>query len=130
AAAPGAAGREPVADRPPRRRRLGAAVTAVAGATPAILPADADRALLVGRVWDPQTGGPRPVVVRGEDVHDTFALAPTVSALLERDDAAADVVRGVDGAPRWRLPELVAASLAGRDGQPHLLAPMDLQMVK
>src|SRR5699024_8128 len=79
---------------------------------------------------DPQTGGPRPVVVRGEDVHDIFALAPTVSALLERDDAAADVVRGVDGAPRWRLPELVAASLAGRDGQPHLLAPVDLQVVK
>ncbi len=95
----------------------------------AMLPDDAERALLVGRVWDPATGGPRPVVVRGTDVHDVLDLAPTASALLERDDAAT-VVAAVDDEPRWQLPDLLAAARAGRDDQPHLLAPVDLQVVK
>ncbi|CAM3302150.1 fumarylacetoacetate hydrolase family protein [Occultella aeris] len=99
------------------------------GGAHAILPTDADQALLVGRVWDPETGGPRPVRVRGEDVHDLFDVAPTVAGLLERDDAAT-VVAGTTGDSRWRLTDLVEASLARTQDRPHLLAPLDLQVVK
>ena len=94
-----------------------------------VLPEDAEQALLVGRVWDPGTGGPRPVRVHGQDVHDLFDVAPTVSALLERDDAA-ELVAGVGGTPRWRLGDLVDASTARRTDEPHLLAPVDLQVLK
>lgn len=93
-----------------------------------ILPLDAERALLVGRVWDPTSGGPRPVLVRGEDVHDVFELGSTVSALLERDDAV-DALRAVSSPPRWQLTDLVAASVERRD-EAHLLAPVDLQVIK
>ena len=94
-----------------------------------VLPDDADQAVMVGRVWDSETGGPRPVRVHGGDVHDLFDVAPTVSELLERDDVV-DLVRGTDGAPRWRLDDLVEASVARRHDRPHLLAPVDLQVLK
>ena len=94
-----------------------------------VLPDDADEAVLVGRVWDPETVGPRPVGVHGEDVYDLFDVARTVSDLLEREDAA-QVVAGAAGTPRWRLGDLVDASLARRHDRPHLLAPVDLQVLK
>ncbi len=94
-----------------------------------ILPPDHDRAVLVARVWDSATGGPRPALVRGQDVHDLFPLAPTVSDLLEREDVL-ELVAGVDGPPRWRLDELVSASSERRTDRSHLLAPVDLQVVK
>lgn len=93
------------------------------------LPEDAEDAVLVGRVWDSQTGGPRPVRVRGREVHDLFHVAPTVSDLVERADAA-EAVAAVGGPPRWRLDDLVTASLSRDHASPHLLAPVDLQVVK
>lgn len=66
-----------------------------------VLPEDADRAALVARVHDPQEDGPCVAAVRGEHVVDLTALAPTVSDLMERDDAAA-VVRQADGGRAWR----------------------------
>ncbi|GAA4428383.1 fumarylacetoacetate hydrolase family protein [Georgenia halophila] len=94
-----------------------------------VLPVDATDAVLVGRVWDPVTGGPRPVAVRGEEVHDLFPLTPTVADLLERGDGAAAAVRAVSGAPAWRLGDLLAAR-EGDDSVPRLLSPIDLQVVK
>ncbi|HLV04925.1 MAG TPA: fumarylacetoacetate hydrolase family protein [Actinomycetaceae bacterium] len=94
-----------------------------------VLPPDHDRAVLVGRVWDSATGGPRPALVRGQEVHDLFPLAATVSDLLERADLR-EVLAGVTGPPRWRLDELVGASLERRTDRSHLLAPVDLQVVK
>jgi len=92
------------------------------------LPADAARATLVGRVWMPGTsGGPTPVTVREGELIDLSALAPTISALLERADAA----RAVAAAPRrvlGRLEEALAATLEAHTL--HLLAPCDLQPVK
>lgn len=97
-----------------------------------VLPEDADRALLVGRVWDPETGGPRPVRVDGDGntVVDLFEVAPTVSQLLELDDPA-DAVRGArgEGTARWSLDELLAAT-PGDEAAAHLLAPVDLQVIK
>jgi fumarylacetoacetate (FAA) hydrolase family protein len=90
---------------------------------------DADDALLVGRVWDTATGGPRPVRVQGEDVHDLFDVAPTVSALLE-GDGALERARCASAPRRWTLSDLVDASLDRRGDRPWLLAPVDLQVVK
>ncbi|OSP39021.1 MULTISPECIES: fumarylacetoacetate hydrolase family protein [unclassified Streptomyces] len=93
-----------------------------------VLPEDAGRGALVARVHDPEEDGPCVAAVRGEDVVDLTALAPTVSDLMERDDAAA-VVREADGGRTWRLDDLLQAR-PGRRDVPHLLAPVDLQVIK
>ncbi|MEU9065700.1 fumarylacetoacetate hydrolase family protein [Streptomyces sp. NPDC048306] len=93
-----------------------------------VLPKDADRAALVARVHAPEWDGPCVAAVRGERVVDLTAVVPTVSDLMERDDAAA-VVREADGGRVWHLDELLAAPHGRRD-VPHLLAPVDLQVIK
>lgn len=97
--------------------------------TTQILPQDAAAAVLVGRVWDPETQGPRPVVVRGEELHDLFDVAPTVSELLEHDDVVARV-RDARGTRSWRLTDLMEAPDDGDLSHARLLAPVDLQVVK
>ncbi|MFS4095051.1 fumarylacetoacetate hydrolase family protein [Streptomyces sp. AF1A] len=96
--------------------------------TTSVLPKDADRAALVARVHDPGWNGPCVAAVRGEQVVDLTAIAPTVSDLLERDDAAT-IVRQAEGGYTWRLDELLQAP-AGRRDVAHLLAPVDLQVIK
>jgi len=93
------------------------------------LPADVDTAVLVGRVWDPDDGGPRVVSIRGDDVHDITGVAGTVSGLLDASDPVR-IVRHTAATPRWSLQELVKASLDHDAGRPHLLAPVDLQVIK
>ncbi|HZF83126.1 MAG TPA: fumarylacetoacetate hydrolase family protein, partial [Burkholderiaceae bacterium] len=98
------------------------------------LPQDAERATLVGRLWQPGVG-PVLVAVRGDALHDLSALAPTASELFEQDDPAAAVRRLLDagGAPRIvSLAEVLRNSdaTARDDAQPWLLAPCDLQAVK
>ncbi|MCL6670187.1 fumarylacetoacetate hydrolase family protein [Streptomyces panaciradicis] len=93
-----------------------------------VLPEDAGRAALVARVHHPQADGPCVAAVRGDQVVDLTAVAPTVSDLMERDDAVR-VVREADGGHTWRLDELLEAPTGGRD-VPHLLAPVDLQVIK
>ncbi|WP_138442618.1 fumarylacetoacetate hydrolase family protein [Sinomonas susongensis] len=97
-----------------------------------ILPEDADAAVLVGRVWDPEAGGPRVVAVRGRDVYDLQEGAPTVAGLLATPDPADVVRRAVarHDAPRWSTAEVVEAAEAGDRSRPHVLAPIDLQVVK
>lgn len=96
----------------------------------ATLPADAQQATLIGRVW---IEGQGPVLVRvdQQSVYDLSQLAPTCSALLERPDAAA-AVRAHD-APRIASVQDVIAN-SGADARvvdkPWLLAPCDLQAVK
>ncbi|MFF9688515.1 fumarylacetoacetate hydrolase family protein [Streptomyces sp. NPDC014623] len=96
--------------------------------TGSVLPEDAARAALVARVHSPERGGPCVAAVRGEHVVDLTAISPTVSDLVERDDAVA-VVREADGGHTWRLDDLLEAP-AGRRDVPHLLAPVDLQVIK
>ena len=95
----------------------------------AILPQDASAALLVGRLWDPETQGPRPVLFHEGVLFDLFDHANTVSALLNHDDLHG-VLEGVrqEGARSWNL-ESVLNGGRGRD-EPHLLSPVDLQAVK
>ncbi len=84
-----------------------------------MLPADHDRALLVGRML--LEDGPTPVVLRGGKVYDVSAHAPTVADLLERDDVAR-----LDGPVVCDV-----AALTDPAGQhPDILSPIDLQCVK
>ena len=92
-----------------------------------ILPDDVDRAVLVGRLHDPDVGGPCVVTLRGELLVDATASAATVSDLLERSDPAA-VLAAAEG-KTWRFDDVACASPGDRD-RPHLLAPCDLQVVK
>lgn len=89
-----------------------------------ILPHDAGEAVLVGRVWSNEAGGPCPVVVRHQRVLDLSDMAATMSTLLETDDIA-EKIKSAEG-----LRDLgdVDAFLSGEAG--HLLAPVDLQAVK
>ncbi|KTQ95333.1 fumarylacetoacetate hydrolase [Aureimonas ureilytica] len=95
------------------------------------LPTDATEAVLVGRLFDPEVGGPVIVHVRGDRLVDVSALAPTVSELLEGTDVAARL-RAAEGGRSWALSEVLAASEAHETGEsrPILLAPCDLQAVK
>jgi fumarylacetoacetate (FAA) hydrolase family protein len=96
----------------------------------ATLPADAQQATLVGRVW---IEGQGPVLVRvdGDALVDLSALAPTSSALLELPDAA-DAVRAHAGKRIGSVAEVIANSSADTriDEKPWLLAPCDLQAIK
>ncbi|HEX6704942.1 MAG TPA: fumarylacetoacetate hydrolase family protein [Albitalea sp.] len=96
------------------------------------LPHDADRALLVGRLWMPKLG-PTPVVVHAGGLHDLSALAPTASELFALDGPAAAVRAHLRSAPRIADLDAVLANgdeAARDDARPWLLAPCDLQVIK
>ncbi|MGR9173590.1 fumarylacetoacetate hydrolase family protein [Rhizobiales bacterium] len=95
------------------------------------LDAAASGGLFVGRVWNPDVAGPSIVTLRdGALVDITSTDAPTLSALLERADAA-DFVRAASGKALGTL-EAIAANSTGKPdaSKAHLLAPADLQAVK
>ena len=95
------------------------------------LPEDHERAALVGRVWRPDVGGPAVVVVRGVEVVDISAAAPTVRDLGEAPMPAA-LAHDARGEPLGLLSDILAnAPRATRDpARPWLLAPTDLQAIK
>jgi fumarylacetoacetate (FAA) hydrolase family protein len=94
------------------------------------LPADADTALLVGRVYIAGTGAML-VQVRPDGVYDLSQLAPTCSELLELPGLAAGV-RGNRGARVGDTQQVLANSaFDARDAsKPWFLAPCDLQAIK
>lgn len=94
------------------------------------LPSDADRALLVGRVWRETThGGPAVVVVRRGEVIDISAHVATVADLLDRDDAA-NIVATASGESLGSVEALLDNSQAESPRAPYLLAPCDVQAIK
>ena len=96
------------------------------------LPEDRDRAVLIGRAWVPDTPpGPAVVTVRGEDVVDLSAHAPTVAEFLGREDRLS-LARSAEGPVVGALSAVLANSAhdAKDPDSPHLLAPLDLQAVK
>lgn len=96
----------------------------------ATLPADAQQATLVGRVWVEGQGAVL-VKVEGDMLVDLSRLAPTCSALLELPEPAA-AARAHRGTPLAPLADVIANSGADSriDETPWLLAPCDLQAVK
>ena len=95
------------------------------------LPDDAKQALLVGRVWRPDVGGPSVVVCRGGDLFDISRTVPTVADLFEENEYAR-IVREAEGERLASLDEVLAATPRDKrqPGVPHLLAPVDLQAIK
>ena len=89
------------------------------------LPQDLEHALLVGRVWRDDVGGPAVVAVRGGEVVDMTALASTVADLFEQDDMLALARHGA-GESLGTVEEVMAGARAGV----RLLAPCDLQAIK
>lgn len=95
-----------------------------------VLPQDAERATLVGRIWDPSVRAARVVAVRGERLVDLSDHVDSVSALLERDDAVA-LVSSTASERSWSLSEVLGASRPDAEADAvTLLAPIDLQVVK
>jgi fumarylacetoacetate (FAA) hydrolase family protein len=97
---------------------------------PAILPSDAERATLVGRVYRPGLGA-SVIVVRGGEVFDITRSVRTVSALLEADDPVEIAANKADEHV-GDLASLLASSADqfGSAHHLHLLAPCDLQPIK
>lgn len=95
------------------------------------LPADHTRAVLVGRAWVPEVGGPSVVAVRAGDVYDLSADFPTMRDLLSIAEPAA-VVAAASGTKLGSLTELITNTPeSDRDLRaPWLLAPIDLQPIK
>lgn len=95
------------------------------------LPADRDRATLLGRVWRPGIG-PSVVTVRGDSVVDvTSKAAATVRDITEALDPAT-MLKVLPGETIGTIADLLANSdEATRDAnKPWLLSPVDLQAVK
>src|ERR1700730_12914277 len=101
-----------------------------------VLPADVDRATLVGRAWVPgRNGGPSPVLVAQDKAWDLARVAPTMSELLNLRDpvkVAFDAVKSSWAKPIGAIADLIANSHADRrdPAKPYLLAPCDLQAVR
>ncbi len=108
------------------------AILLVMPTTATTLPIDRDRALLVGRAFVPAVSGAVLVAVRGDDLVDATAVAPTSSMLANLDDPAG-ALKAARSLPRIaKLDDVLANSDEGtRDaGRPWLLAPCDLQAIK
>jgi len=100
--------------------------------TKQVLPQDADRALLVGRVMLPDAG-PAVVVIQDGEAIDITHRFPFVALLLnERDPAAAARAAVKEGQRLGPAATLAANSLAAQQDatKPFLLAPVDLQAIK
>ena len=98
----------------------------------ACLPADHERAMLVGRMHVPALGGPVLVRVTAQDVLALSAVAPTARDLFELSDPAG-AVRAARNAARIASTADVLANCAEATRNPALpwfLAPCDLQAVK
>jgi fumarylacetoacetate (FAA) hydrolase family protein len=96
------------------------------------LPDEHSGATLVGRVWQPDAGGPALVCVQAGEIYDLSAVAPTCSQLLELENPIA-AIRASRGLPRVGsfLDVLDNSTEQTRNPKaPWLLAPCDLQAVK
>jgi fumarylacetoacetate (FAA) hydrolase family protein len=90
-----------------------------------VLPEDGTAGTLVGRAWVPAVRGPSVVRIDADGVYDITAAAPTMAELCNGADPVG-VARSCKGERLGTLAEL----LAGDASRPHLIAPVDLQVVK
>jgi fumarylacetoacetate (FAA) hydrolase family protein len=106
-------------------------MTAFRDALQPVLPDDAGAAVLAGRIWRPDVGGPSVVAVRNDDLFDISATFPTMRDLCE-SDAPADRLRATSGERVGSVMQVLTNTPAEqRDrSKPWLLAPIDLQAIK
>lgn len=101
-----------------------------------ILPADADRATLVGRAWVPgPLPGPSPVAIHGARAYDLSLVAPTTADLVNADDPVGVVRTALANGraqPIGDVTAMLANSLAGarNPDRPYFLTPCDLQALR
>lgn len=97
-----------------------------------LLPADAEKALLVGRVWDSLQGGPTPVLLRDGQLLDVTELAETSSSLFELDNLAGRLRDFKAGRVIGSLEEVLENTpyQNRNEGKPYLISPNDLQAIK
>lgn len=95
-----------------------------------ILPNDRE-ALLLGRVWRPDRGGPSPVRVDGDRLIDISAAFPTARDVCEAPDPAT-ALRDAPGECIGTLADILANTdpRDRDDSRPWLLSPIDLRAVK
>jgi fumarylacetoacetate (FAA) hydrolase family protein len=95
------------------------------------LPRDGYSGTLIGRIWDPQSGGPSPVLIRAEGVFDISRTFATVRDLCERPDPAS-AARQANQHLVGDLESILANThAASRDERrPWLLSPVDLHTLK
>src|SRR5215470_14498605 len=97
-----------------------------------VLPRDAERALLLGRVWLPQVG-PAVISTRGGEAIDISRSYPLSALLLnEAQPAAALKAAATRGQSLGPVAAIVENSWEERrdSTRPFLLAPIDLQAIK
>ena len=101
-----------------------------------ILPADADRATLVGRAWVPgPLPGPSPIVIHAGQAYDLSLVRPTIAELINVEDPVA-TVRAALASGRAQPIGAVASMLSnsGADARnpdrPYFLTPCDLQALR
>ena len=101
-----------------------------------ILPADAERATLIGRAWVPgPREGPSPVAIAGGRAYDLARILPTVSELLNSRDPvkmAREAVKSGWARAIGVAADLISNSHADRRDpkKAYLLAPCDLQALR
>jgi fumarylacetoacetate (FAA) hydrolase family protein len=94
------------------------------------LPADSDRAVLIGRVWRPAPhNGPSVIAIRKDEVFDITETVATTADLFDRADAL-DIARNAPGESLGSVDALIAASLDPAATGLRLLAPCDVQAIK
>jgi fumarylacetoacetate (FAA) hydrolase family protein len=95
------------------------------------LPDDHEQATLVGRIWRPDAGGPSVVALRGAELVDISAVAPTMRDLCEAPLPAA-LAEDASGEPIGLIADILANTPRERRNLslPWLLAPVDLQAIK
>ncbi len=95
------------------------------------LPADAAKALLVGRAWRPDVQGPSVVIIRDDKVVDITSVFPIMRDACEAADPAG-ALRKAQGEAIGSVADILANTPPDRRdaSKPWLLAPLDLQAVK
>lgn len=97
--------------------------------TATLLPEDHERAILIGRVFDPDCGGPCVVHLRDGKLADITRSFPTVSQLLDEGDPSWSAANA--SAERYfPLETVIANTFSEPQEGVHLLAPCDLQAIK
>ena len=96
-----------------------------------LLPDDADKATLAGRVWRPDREGPSVVAIRSGAVVDVSRTFPTMRDLCENADPAG-ALSAATGEDLGSLDAILANTPSERrdPARPWLLTPIDLQAIK